>query len=73
MQYFEIQNDSLIFRENGETVMVSPWGARQPARPLNHFRRHRRQQRSASAAGFFTGGHLCRGHESRHHQWKNPC
>ena len=26
MQYFEIQNDSLIFRENGETVMVSPWG-----------------------------------------------
>lgn len=26
MQYFERQNDSLIFRLNGETVMVSPWG-----------------------------------------------
>ena len=25
MQYFERQNDSLIFRLNGETVMVSPW------------------------------------------------
>ncbi|MFR7842912.1 MAG: hypothetical protein ACLU3U_07585, partial [Gallintestinimicrobium sp.] len=24
MQYFERQNDSLIFRLNGETVMVSP-------------------------------------------------
>ena len=27
MQYFENQNGSLIFRENGETVVVSPWGA----------------------------------------------
>ena len=26
MQYFERQNDSLLFRFNGETVMVSPWG-----------------------------------------------
>ena len=26
MQYFERQNDSLLFRLNGETVMVSPWG-----------------------------------------------
>ena len=26
MQYFERQNDSLIFRLNGETVMVSTWG-----------------------------------------------
>ena len=31
MQYFERQNDSLIFRLNGETVMVSPLGRRQPA------------------------------------------
>ena len=27
MQYFENQNGSLIFRENGKTVVVSPWGA----------------------------------------------
>ena len=26
MQYFENQNGNLLFRENGETVMVSPWG-----------------------------------------------
>lgn len=26
MKYFEKQGDSLIFRENGETVMVTPWG-----------------------------------------------
>lgn len=26
MNYFEIQNDSLIFRANGETLMISPWG-----------------------------------------------
>ena len=27
LHYFEEQNKSLIFRENGETVMVEPWGA----------------------------------------------
>ncbi len=26
MGFFEIQNGSLIFRENGETVMITPWG-----------------------------------------------
>ncbi|MBR2950468.1 MAG: glycoside hydrolase family 31 protein [Lachnospiraceae bacterium] len=26
MNYFEIQNDSLIFRADGETLMISPWG-----------------------------------------------
>ena len=27
LHYFEEQNKSLVFRENGETVMVTPWGA----------------------------------------------
>lgn len=27
MKYFEIQGKNLLFRQNGETVMVSPWGA----------------------------------------------
>ncbi len=27
MRYFEERNGSLIFRQDGETVMVSPWGA----------------------------------------------
>lgn len=26
MNFFEKQGDSLIFRENGETVMITPWG-----------------------------------------------
>lgn len=26
MKFFEEQNGSLVFRENGETVMVTPWG-----------------------------------------------
>lgn len=26
MYYFEEQNGSLLFRENGETVMITPWG-----------------------------------------------
>ncbi|MCD8336903.1 MAG: glycoside hydrolase family 31 protein [Lachnospiraceae bacterium] len=26
LNFFEVQNQSLIFRENGETVMVTPWG-----------------------------------------------
>lgn len=26
MNYFSEENGSLIFRENGETVMVTPWG-----------------------------------------------
>lgn len=26
MKYFEIQGKNLLFRQNGETVMVSPWG-----------------------------------------------
>ena len=26
MNFFERQGDSLIFRENGETVMLTPWG-----------------------------------------------
>lgn len=26
VQFFEKANDSLIFRENGETVMITPWG-----------------------------------------------
>ncbi len=26
MNYFEIQDGSLLYRENGETVMVTPWG-----------------------------------------------
>ncbi len=26
MRFFEEQNGSLIFRENGETVMITPWG-----------------------------------------------
>ena len=26
MNYFEIQNDNLIFRAGGETLMISPWG-----------------------------------------------
>lgn len=26
MQFFEIQNGSLIFRQDGETVMLTPWG-----------------------------------------------
>ncbi len=26
MDFFEIRNDSLIFRQDGETVMVTPWG-----------------------------------------------
>ena len=27
LQYFEEKDGSLLFRENGETVMVTPWGA----------------------------------------------
>ena len=27
MHFFEEDNGSLIFRENGETVMLTPWGA----------------------------------------------
>ena len=26
LHYFEEENGSLVFRENGETVMVTPWG-----------------------------------------------
>lgn len=26
MRFFEEKNGSLIFRENGETVMLTPWG-----------------------------------------------
>ena len=26
MQFFEIANGSLIYRENGETLMATPWG-----------------------------------------------
>ena len=26
LHYFEERKGSLIFRENGETVMVTPWG-----------------------------------------------
>ena len=27
LHFFEEKDGSLIFRENGETVMVTPWGA----------------------------------------------
>lgn len=27
LNFFEQKEDSLIFRENGETVMITPWGA----------------------------------------------
>lgn len=26
MNFFEQQDDSLVFRENGETVLITPWG-----------------------------------------------
>lgn len=26
LKFFEEQNGSLVFRENGETIMVTPWG-----------------------------------------------
>ena len=27
LHYFEEKDGSLLFRENGESVMVTPWGA----------------------------------------------